>query len=192
MPSSHRSTSSRRCLDWRSLHADEAYVLDTYENHAKCCPRCADPLGSATLCSQGTPLAAGVAQYLCQRERHIYARRSHPDDVTDRVHLPPRVQYGRWLLEAVQQGLHLNTAGEGNTNTTNQGSPSIRTIAPRLYPSARTYQLQIRPLCSRKKHFEIQRLSHPQSFGIGLSSVRLGVGCNRQRFEVNLRFYPEL
>lgn len=196
MPPSLRSTSSRRHLDTRNLHADEAYGLDAYEDHAKYCSRCAVPLGSAALYSRGNSLAADVIEYICQHEGQFYARRSHPGDVTDNDRLPPHAHSVRCLLEAVEHGFHLNTIREGDDGTPNPNpnAPSIHVIESRPSQSSTIYYVQIRPFRSRKKRFYIQIPLHSKLFGIGPSSsnLRVGLKWRSQRLEVYLRLYPEL
>lgn len=194
MPASHRSTSSYRHPDVRDLHADEAYVLGTYQDHAKCCARCANPLESTDLCSRGTPLAENVVKYLCRREGQFYARRSHPDDKTDKIRLPPHAFSVRWLLAAVEQGLHLNTTGGGDPQTTTPDSPSIRIIEPRPQQSTPTSYFQIRPFCTRKKHLYSQCPLYTQLSSVGPSGLRVDVKYKSRRstVAVELKFYSNL
>ena len=193
MPSSHRSFSRRR-PDLRSLHADEAYVLDAYQNHANYCSWCADPLESAKLCSMGIQLAEKVVKYLCQREGQFYARRSHPGDKTDKIRLPTLAYSVKRLLAAVEQGYHLNTTGEKGHGTATQDDSSIHIMEPRPCQSTSTYHFQIRPFCSRKKYFYVLRPLYPQPSCVSPSCLRVGVRCKSRKstVEVELRYFPGL
>lgn len=192
MPASHQSNSSRRCPDARSLHADEAYVLDAYQLHAQCCSRCADPLDSTNLCPQGTLLAECVVKYLFRREGQFYARRNHPGDKTDKVRLTPNAYSVRWLLAAVEQGRHLNTTEEEESGTATPDHPSIRIIEPKPRQSTSTYYIRLRPFCSRKNHFYVQRPSHSEPSSAGQSALMVGITCKSRRstVAVELKFYP--
>ena len=193
MPSSNRSFSRRR-PDLRSLHADEAYVLDAYQDHANYCSWCAEPLESADLCSVGTQLAEKVVKYLSQRGGQFYARRSHPGDKTDKVRLPTLAYSVKRLLAAVEQGYHLKTTGEKDPGTAAQDYSSIHIIEPRPRQSTPTYHFQIRPFCSRRNHLYVLRPIYPRFSCVSSLGLKVGVRCKSRKstVEVELRYSPGL
>ena len=177
----------------RTLHGDEAYVLHAYQDHATSCSRCFNPLESVFLCAQGVSLAKSLLRYIYRRQEQFYASRSHHGDKTDRLHIPPHAYSVRWLLEAVEQGLHRNTTGEQSAGAADLRDPSIRIIEPQLHRSTPTHFLQIRPLCRRKARVYLKHSSHFQAPGRSPSGLGVRLRCNSRRstVQIELKFHPD-
>ena len=177
----------------RTLHGDEAYVLHAYQDHATSCSRCFNPPESAVLCAQGVSLAKKVLRYIYRRQGQFYASRNHHGDKTDRVHIPPHAYSVRWLLEAVEHGLHFNTSGKQNAGAADLSDPFIRIIEPQPHRSAPTHFVQIRFLCRRKGRVHLKHSSRFQMPGLSPSGLGIRLRCNSRRsiVQIELKFYPD-
>lgn len=192
--SSARQPSPPNCApQTRNLHGDEDHVLFAYESHARSCPCCDDPLGSARLCYRGIPLARGVVEYLYRRCGNYYACRNHEGDMTSRVHLPISARSARRLLTAVERGLLLNLTVETGPGAVGPDFRSVEIIERQPRYSNPGRRVVLCPFLCRRTYFSSTRSSHLRLFGY------VPPGCTRSgrrkprrsTIEVELIFHAE-
>lgn len=100
----------------RASRADEVFVMERFERHARNCPRCHDPYSTyregRRLCDVGHPLAKDVVQYLSLKGGKAYSRADEKNGQTVRVEIPPGCPSVMGLLQAVRHGILERKLGE--------------------------------------------------------------------------------
>ncbi|KAL4890565.1 hypothetical protein BDV59DRAFT_184198 [Aspergillus ambiguus] len=106
-------TTAEHVLPVRDLEADEEYVIQAFERHAKNCSQCNDPLqvleegDTRTLCDRGHEYANDVAEYLYSKNGKAYSVIDRDYNNPTLVKIPRNCIASRGLLLAVEHGLRL-------------------------------------------------------------------------------------
>ncbi|RAL06836.1 uncharacterized protein BO97DRAFT_278399 [Aspergillus homomorphus CBS 101889] len=122
----------------RELEDDELYVLNSFENHAGHCSRCANPTKAReedrSLCKRGHQYARDVAEYLRSKNGKIYSVVDLERNRSTLVKVPLKYTAARRLLLAIEDGLRV----ERKAAVRNSAPPVISYDATYPVPPRRT------------------------------------------------------